>query len=1491
MKAIAKIFKNKKTRLLALLSTNIAVLCAAVVFSTVAWFVQDVSIGPVENMPSKILTGYFDKNVLPTDFDEEVYPHGCSANPYVITRPIHYYNLVRLQELGTYGFTSETYFQFGKRFLPSGLTAQQQSAIEENYPYLFYKYNDNGVEMGTQSSPVYDNYLNMKYYKDSNALSPIGSARHPFEGTVIGNDLTVKNLYIKGAGYSDIGIFGYTSQTSYVHNLYFDNIHIDAANADATALGSIGHAAHSTHVYIGYLAGHIFDTSRFSNVYINNCHIYNTVNTEYEMINTFGFFGHTDEPLGSSEDTSGYTSQLVAENAYNAIEFSNSLGGDSLLARRYTSEPSAGFLSDAITDYNPQNQSTYYTIDTNTATGKPYSLSSIGYSSGDAGTFKYARYNTGTDNDRDLHEIGDVEAKNVLSEKPKYIQYYDDDGNPIDPIDHSNDPDYDFYGMDDGAYIYYGSDGTWKYVNVEADTEQPVNGTVNLYCHTISFNQTVNSETRRYFLKYQAAGVGDEYDTLVAEYWPYATPPQTDEYYFCFKTSFGHTGVSRFVECSNDSEYYIYSPVGQKYLCTYSPKTPGSAAHTLDGQYLHTPVFVPQEGYRPSSGVPAGTGRWMPMKFTLGGPITRISYKSTDNADSLSEGITANDQFNRNINRARNTIGALQGSNIDHEFGLFGGHKMVAGANGGDFIIGDYIENQTTSLNNAVNYKLTSNASEIVDYSTLVIAGYEGEQTNTYSIDYALGAQMDNNRDAKVVKEVRDTSGYVLNDTTGVSKLVFRIVGGSTSSYNYDPIFTIESTDGYLYFPKKGVFTGGIEEKGKDNKLLSAPKEDLFGEGKEQQTLCAQWKFKKLVQDGYYTRYRFQNVGAPDRYLCYNVGSNIFNTYSITYYRNDNNLGENAEFSNNFIDENITVPEGQTYTPYNSRCWFYIYKQQHGQTIQNVHYTVAHIISGPGTTYPFKKPVVEYPLMVSEISNSPTDPGPYTNFDVDPSYNVYFNTTTSQVQYFEAYVRVWKRVNLVSELQEGDIVMIGSQQSSGNNPSHYFMGSQASNYRNRSSSVNFKPPYIQADNVPTNAATFTLTRSDRGWRFDTGSGFLYAAGGSSNNYLRTETQADSNGNADWSISILTDGTANIVSQGRNVTRNKIQYGRTSNSWWSSSYGFTCFSGSQTAIQLYRLAQSSADRSTYVGDLIDKFEPFRMDAIGPNIEYHTDYMKMNQEPSIANDTHLNIGDYFYPSIHFKNAITLLIDANGSRDLGTLKFECRSNNTNMPYFYLYDGTHYRLDEANATDKDANPNDNVHSYLLNINTSNISTLTYYHIKGEGYYSAEYKEGNDFYGKEFKVCASDSEDLTKYLVVLAAPSGCEITNVTFTFNAIPGNIGYPGPVDYRSADYDANGFFTGTYLDIPSTVEETALCIYYDMKELGQQLDISVQFDHATGTYIVSIDTTNSVLTVDLIVNIFKYDNDATQLSVLVDGVPVEYDGMGSLSVTIPANASPGP
>ena len=1429
-----KIFKSKKARLITLLSTVVATLSAALVISTVSWFSAMESIQPDDEIEGAILTSYFDH--IDGEFDESVYPHGCAANPYVITRPVHFYNLVRLQEGGEYGFDNNTYFQFGKTNIDG----------TGNTEPLFYEYNNDGVIQEGEYTP----YLNMTYYSGVNALAPIGSARHPFESHIIGNKLTVQNLNINGSGLSDIGIFGYVASNAVINDLYFQSPRINANNAYAAAPGSIGHASHATHVYIGYLAGHVYNPNVFYNVYLNDCVIYNTTGNEYEMINTYGYFGHTDEPLQSTSDSSSYTSQLVAPNAYEALAYTYSTGYSNPLARRYTSEVQSGNFSGAVSSSNE-----VYTIGQKDNSGtKPYSLSSIGYSSGDAGSSKYIRYIKNVNGEDRYVEINDIEQENILTDKPAYIEYRQDEwGNPLEPIDHSSDPEYDFYGMSDGSYIFYDKideqNGQWKYAEVTADTTRPSQGAVSLNCFTISYEHTVNGVTKTFFLKYQAGSNGS-YDTLVPEEWGSTTPPQEDKYYFCFKTSFGSDGVSRFTECGTEAEYYIYSPVGQKYLCTYAPQNVHSSAPVMDENLVHTPIFVPETGIQV-----AANKKHMPMKFTIGGPKTQITYDSFDNKYT-GDGRNVNDDFDDNAGRTAGPYkGALQGSNITNGF-WFGGHKMTADCVGGFFTIGDYIENQTTTLNNAINYRLTSNSSEIVEDSTLVIAGYKGEQTNTYSLDYAMATQTQNNRAVLQVKEVRDSSGYVLNETTGVAKLVVKYVEGQSG------VFTLFDGSGYLCFPKgSGVFTGGTNTS---NWLRTYDYDVIHEAGHEARIPYSQWRFSAFVQSGYYTRYRFQNVGDPDRYLCYNIGSNIFATYSLTDYETKY---ETTGFDNNNVNE-----DPNTGYP-NARCWFYIYKQQYGQTIQNVHFTVARKIDIQGTVYPFKN-VTYYDLLGSDQENSPTDYSKYTNFTVNPSFNVYFDTQQSQVQYFDALIEVWKRVNLISELHAGDTIMFAAKTGTGNTPQHYFMGSQATNYRNRSSSVNFTPPYVKAQNVPSNAVRFTLAKSDRGWRFDTGNGFLYAAS-SSSDYLRTESSPDNNGNADWSISITTDGNATVAAQG-NYSHKYIRYYNRS-SWYSSSGYFTCFSSSSsnTAIQIYKLAQSSADRATYVGDLINNFEPDRMDAVGPNIQYYSTYMKMNQAPSIIHAP--VVGERFYPSVQFKNAITLMIDNNGSRDLGTLTFECTSTST-IPYFKLHDNSTEGLVEAGAVD--TSPSNDAHSYLLNINAMNIDTLAYAYIKGVGDAVEPYT-----------YCTADDPKMTKYLVILGAASDVHITNVTFTFNSVPGNIGYGGKVDYRSASYNATtGAYNGSVAG-GNEVDFSALSIYIDVTNTGQKINVNVTFTPGTngnpGVYTVTVDSTGTVLTQDLVINFFKYDNNLSELVVVVNNVSTTYY-TGTVSVTIPANSA---
>ena len=1462
-----KLFKSKKTRLIALLSTNIAVLSTALIVSTISWYSSRSSVIPTTEIPSSILTAYFDKNDLPEGFDETENPHGSVLNPYVITRPVHYYNLVRLHELGTYGFTSETYFQFGKVFEDG----------PQDTP-LFYEYSDNGV-IGNG----YTSYLNMEYYSDSLALPPLGSGRHPFECHIIGNDLTVSNLHIAGAGCSDIGIFGYTGATAYINNLYFDSPSIDAGAASAIAAGSNNHASHNTHVYMGYLAGHVYTSSSFNNVYLNNCILYNSSGNEYEMISSYGFFGHTDEPTQSTSDSSSYTSQMIASNAYNALEYTYSMGSSSPLARRYTSETASGNFSGAVSSSNSN-----YTIGKNGSNDdKPYSLSSIGYSSGDAGSFEYIRYQKIVNNELTYQRIDDVEATHILTDKPEYIEYPENS----EPISHAGDAEYDFYGMDDGSYIFY-EDGQWKYADVKGDTTRSQTSTVETYCFTISYQQTVNDVTKTYYLKCQEGGVG-EYDTLVNVEWNDTNPPSpttNKEYYFSFRTTFGSLGVSRFTECGESKDYYIYSPVCKKYVCTYAPQNVNNNSTPVTpiepgANLLHTPIFIPE------AGIDVSSGHVDPTKFKINGPNSLITYNAQQNKETGAS-VDVNNGFDVSAGRTGSTTyvqGALQGSNITDTFGLFGGHKMTANVPGGTFTIGEYIENQTTSLANAVNYKLTSDSSEIVDNSTLVIAGYNGEQGDDYSLDYAMADQSQNNRGTLKVKEVRDSSGYVLNDTTGVAKLVLRYVSGE------DDVFTLCDGDQYLCFPggKDGnslLFTGGVGNPPESDPNYT---DDYWGKNwlksydnayitaNSARIPYSQWKFAPYQRpsqgyQSFYTAYRFQNVGDPDRYLCFNfnynvnteVNTTLFSCYSLKYYNfkyhGDPDYTPESGRSDDIFDNNNSYTSPEDHTS-NARCWFYIYKQQHGQTIQNVHYTAAKVIEvEDAITYPYKV-VNYYNLLGSAVENSPTDYSKYTNFTVDPSKNVYFDPTSSQVQYFDQVVEVWKRVNLVSELQDGDTIMFGyntGSTGSGSNSGkyyNYFMGSQGSNYRNRSTGIYFNPPYCKATDVPSNAQRFTITRTENNlWRFESGTGFLYAAS-SSRNYLRTEAAPDSSGNADFSISILTNGNANVVAQGNN-TRNKIQY----YSSWGSGY-FSCFSGNQGAIQIYKLAQSSADKATFVGDLIDNFEPFRMDAVGPNITYYSDYMQVTDDPRIFSSP--EVGDLFYPSTHFNNVITLLIDKNPSSDLGTLTFEYNSTN-DQPWFITTDNEHpsWYLEEAGAVD--TSRTNQVHSYLLNINSQNISSLAYCTIKGEG---------TNF--EPYEVCQNDDTNATKYLVVLAAPTSAHITNVTFTFNAVPGNIACNGKVDYRSASYDANGKFNGTVVG-GQQVDYTALCIYYDVTNTGQQVGVNVTF--VNNTYTITVDTTKTHLTQNLVINIFKYDNNLTSLNVVVDGVSTTYN-TGTVTILV--------
>ena len=289
-----KFLKNNK--IVTLLITLISLLFIGSIAATTAWFVVSTDITP--NITSGIILSYFDS------LDGATGDPGSSTNPYVITRPVHYYNLVRLMETEYEGFDgNNTYFQFGKDLDNSGTNK-------------FYTYGDDGKQVNNS----YSTTLNMNYYNGTNALSPLGSSSHPFLGNINGNNLTVDKLYITGKGKNDIGIFGYVGTGASINNLYFDHVDIDLGVTSLSEIGATGHTAHSANLNFGYIAGHIHDTNNFDNVYINNVSLHNSVTTNAPIKSEFGYFGLCDTATSPNIGEQAYTHSWKASDVYDYFD-------------------------------------------------------------------------------------------------------------------------------------------------------------------------------------------------------------------------------------------------------------------------------------------------------------------------------------------------------------------------------------------------------------------------------------------------------------------------------------------------------------------------------------------------------------------------------------------------------------------------------------------------------------------------------------------------------------------------------------------------------------------------------------------------------------------------------------------------------------------------------------------------------------------------------------------------------------------------------------------------------------------------------------------------------------------------------------------------------------------------------------------------------------------------------------------------------------------
>ena len=169
----------------------------------------------------------------------------------------------------------------------------------------------------------------------------------------------------------------------------------------------------------------------------------------------------------------------------------------------------------------------------------------------------------------------------------------------------------------------------------------------------------------------------------------------------------------------------------------------------------------------------------------------------------------------------------------------------------------------------------------------------------------------------------------------------------------------------------------------------------------------------------------------------------------------------------------------------------------------------------------------------------------YTKGEVTKTatYNITVNALTG-----DAYTLVTN----VADLADGDNIIIV------NKDAGKAMGGQNSNNR-AATAVTFDTDGNAIVPSSTAIQVFTLEGNTEGWYFNTGSGYIYAAS-SSNNHLKTETEADDNAKATIEISDGDTADATITFQGTN-THNILKYN-------SGNNIFSCYTGGQQPVQIY-----------------------------------------------------------------------------------------------------------------------------------------------------------------------------------------------------------------------------------------------------------------------------------------------------------------------------------
>ena len=303
---------NKRKLIIGLWSSVIFASLTSGLLASVAWFAtaNDVKV----EVTGSVVEEYFHCG------------NGTEQDPFVITRPIHYYHLVEFFQRETaLPLTNTPHFGRDYLYFQVGYDLDDDGDLE------VFSYDNQGIYEGTFESPVYSTNLNMSYYSGTNALMPIGTNEVPFIGSFDGkasDGISISNITIHCSETvlvgntsttrtaSDIGIFGYVadadsnSNPTLIKNAKFNGVTIDLTNVSATVKSSTTNVTHVENhngtAYVGYIAGHVHTYTNYVNantpatplhdVYVSNATIQGGAGVHCD----FGYIGLVDTVDGNA---------------------------------------------------------------------------------------------------------------------------------------------------------------------------------------------------------------------------------------------------------------------------------------------------------------------------------------------------------------------------------------------------------------------------------------------------------------------------------------------------------------------------------------------------------------------------------------------------------------------------------------------------------------------------------------------------------------------------------------------------------------------------------------------------------------------------------------------------------------------------------------------------------------------------------------------------------------------------------------------------------------------------------------------------------------------------------------------------------------------------------------------------------------------------------------------------------------------------------------